>query len=66
MERRATTSASRDRSVNAAFGWDLICRHAASHGIVSVVVSGSDIRSEEVSGAAAHDEDEAAVPARPH
>lgn len=37
--------------MKAAFGWLLICRHAASHGIVSVVLNGSDMRREEVSWA---------------
>ena len=49
FERRATTSASRERSAKAAFGCDLICRQAASQGIVSVVLSGSDMRREDVS-----------------
>jgi len=35
FDRRATTSARSSRSANEAFGWDLICRHASSHGIFS-------------------------------
>ena len=49
LERRATTSARSDKSVNAAFGWFLICRHAASQGIVSDVLNASDMSSDDVS-----------------
>lgn len=63
LERRATTSARRDRSVNAALGCDLICRQAASQGIVSVVVSGSDMSNEEVMDGAADVDDEPEAPA---
>ncbi len=52
LERRATTSARSDRSVNAAFGWFLICRHAASQGMVSDVLNASDMRRDDVSCAA--------------
>ena len=49
FDRLDTTSASMSRSANVTLGWDLICRHASSHGIVATA-AGSEACTTPVAG----------------